>query len=66
MESDINALDHSCRELFLIIDITESLGQAVVLQIVDTTMNVSICEDNAGAFILAKTFPPQFTPLRKY
>ena len=58
MESYINALAHSCRELFPIIDITISLGKAVRLPIGDTTMNVSIHEDNAGALILAKTFPP--------
>ena len=29
-------------------------------------MNVSIHEDNAGALILAKTLPAQFTPRSKY
>ena len=29
-------------------------------------MNISIHEDNAGALILAKTLPPQFTPSSKY
>ena len=66
MESVINALDHICRELFLIIDITISLGQAVGMPIGDTTMNVSIHEDNAGALILAKALPPKFTPRIKY
>ena len=66
MESEINALAHSCRELFPIIDITKSLGQAVGLPIGDTKMNVSIHEDNVGALILAKTFPPKFTPRNKY
>ena len=42
MESEINALAHSCRELFPIIDIKKSLGQAVGLPIGDTTINVSI------------------------
>ena len=65
MESDINALAHSCRELFPIIDITKSLGQVVGLPIGDTTMNVSIHEDNSGYLVLAKTFPPQFTPRSK-
>ena len=32
----------------------------------DTTMNVSIHEDNSGSLVLAKTFPPQFTPRSKY
>ena len=29
-------------------------------------MNVSIHEDDAGALILANTFPPKFTPRSKY
>ena len=66
MEADIITLAHSCRELFPIIDITISLGQAFGLQIGDTTINVSIHEDNAGALILAQTLPPQFTPQSKY
>ena len=66
MESDIHALAHSCRELLPIIDITISLGKAVGMPIGDTKMNFSIHEDNAGALILAKTLPPQFTPRSKY
>ena len=66
MESEINSLAHSCKLLFLIIDITISLGQAVGLPIGDTTMNVSIHEDNSGALILSKALPPQFTPRSKY
>ena len=58
MESEINALDHSRRELLPIIDITKLIGQAVGLPIGDTKMNVSIHEDNSGALILEKTFPP--------
>ena len=65
-EAEINALAHSCRELSPIIDITISLGQAVGFPIGDTTLNVSIHEDNAGALILAQTLPPQFTPRSKY
>ena len=66
MESEINALAHSCRELFPIIDIKISLGKAVGMPIGDTTMNVYIHEDNAGALILDKTLPPQFTLRSKY
>ena len=65
MASEINALAHSCRELFQIIDITKPLGQAVGMTIGDTIINVSIHKDNAGEFILAKTLPPQFTPRNK-
>ena len=66
MESEINFLAHSCRELFPIIDINKSLSQAVGLPIGDTTINVSIHKDNAGELILAKTLTPQFTPCSKY
>ena len=59
-------MSHKCRELLLIINITISLGQAVGLPIGDTTMNISIHEDNAGALILAEVFPPKFTPRIKY
>lgn len=43
-----------------------SLGDAVGLPIGDTTLNVSVHEDNAGALVLAKTLPPAFTPRSKY
>ena len=66
MESEINALAHSCRELFPIIDITISLGKAVRLPIGNTTMIASIYEENVGGLILAKTLPPQFIPCSKY
>ena len=41
IESEINVLSHSFRELLPIIDITKSIGQAVELTICDTTMNVT-------------------------
>ena len=66
MEAEINALAHSCRELFPIIDMTKSLGKAIGMPTGETTINVSIHEDNAGALVLAKTLPPQFTPRSKY
>ena len=67
MEAEIIALAHSCRELFPIIDLVVALGKAVGLPTKDlTTMHVSIHEDNAGALILAKTVPPQFTPRSKH
>lgn len=66
MEAEIIALAHCCRELFPIIDITMSLGDAVGLPIGDTTLNVSVHEDNAGALVLAKALPPAFTPRSKY
>ena len=66
MEAEIIALAHSCRELFPIIDMTNSLGEAIGLPIRDTTMNVSIHEDNAGALVMARTLPPQFTSHSKF
>ena len=57
---------HSCRELFPIIDLTKSLGKAIGMPTGETTINISIHEDNAGALVLAKTLPPQFTPRSKY
>ena len=38
------------------------IGKAVGLPIVETTINFSSHEKNDGALILAKTFPPKFTP----
>ena len=46
MESEINDLAHSCRELFPNIGITKSLGQEVGLPIVDTIINISIHDNN--------------------
>ena len=56
MEAETIALAHCCRELFPIIDMTQSLGKAVGLSIGVPSMKVSVHEDNAGALILAKNF----------
>ncbi len=66
MEAKIISLAHSCCELFPIIDMTNSLSEAIGLSIGDTTMNVSINEDNAGALVLARTLPPQFMPRSRF
>jgi len=66
MEAEIVALAHSCRVLFPIMDMVLLLGTKVGLPLEETTMNVSIHEDNAGALILAETLPPQFTPRSKH
>ena len=66
MEAEIVALAHCCRELFPIMDMVAKLGPAVGLEVGQTTMNVSIHEDNAGALILAETLPPQYTPRSKH
>jgi hypothetical protein len=66
MEAEIIALAACCRELFPIIDMVTSLTSSVHLPIGETTMNLSVHEDNSGALVLAKTLPPQFTPRSKY
>ena len=65
-EAEIVALAQSCRELFPIMDMVSSMGDAVGIPSGGTTMNVSIHEDNAGALILAETLPPQHTPRSKH
>ncbi len=62
MEAKIIALSACCRELFPIIDMVCSLAVATNFPIGNTTMNVSIKENNLGAVVLAKTLPPQCTP----
>ena len=49
-------------DIFPVIDTNKSLGKVVELPISEKTINVTIHEKNARALILAKTFPPQFTP----
>jgi hypothetical protein len=66
MEAKSIALSACCRELFPIIDMVLSMAEATNLPVGDTTMNVSIHEDNSGALVLAQTLPPQFTPQSKY
>jgi hypothetical protein len=66
MEAKVIALAACCRELFPIIDMVESVTSSVNLTIGETTMQLSVHEDNSGALVLAKTLPPQFTPRSKY
>jgi hypothetical protein len=65
MEAIIIALAACCRWLFPIMDMVSSVTNSVKFPIGQTTMNVSVHEDNSG-LVLAKTLPPQFTPQRKY
>jgi len=65
-EAEIIALSACCRELFPIMDMVSSVTKSVKLPIGNTTMNVSIHEDNSGALVLAKILPPQFTHRSKY
>ena len=66
MKAEIISLAHSCYELFPIIDMTNSHGKATILPIGNTTTNVSIHKDNAGALMLVRTLSPQFTPRSKF
>lgn len=66
MEAEIVALAHSCRELFPIMDGVSIMGKAIGLPVGNTTIQVSIHEDNAGALVLAETSPPQFTSRSKH
>ena len=58
MEAKIIALSACCRDLFPIIDMVESVTRQVNLPIGETTMKLSVHEDNSGALVLAKTLPP--------
>ena len=64
MESEIISLDHWCRELFPIIYITVSFSEALYLPIIDTILKFYIREDNVGALVLEKIYPPKFTPFQ--
>ena len=66
MEAEVVAFTHSCRESFPVVEMVAELGPALGIPAGDTTMKVSIHEDNAGALILAQTLPPQFTPRSKH
>ena len=45
---------------------TKFLGKPVRLPIGETTINVSIHEENDGSLILENIFPTQLTPQSKY
>ncbi len=61
MEAEIVALAHSCCKLFLIMDGVSIMGKAIGLPGGNTTIQVLIHVDNAGALVLAKNLTPQFT-----
>jgi hypothetical protein len=66
MEAKIIALSVCCRNLFPFINMVESVTSSVKPPIRETTMKLSVHEDNSGALVLANTLPPQFTPRSKY
>lgn len=47
-------------------DIAESLSEAVRLPIGETTMKISIHDDNGGALVFSETIPSQFTTRSKH
>ncbi len=61
MEAEIIALAQSCCEQLPIVDGVGIMGKAIGLPVGNTTIQVSICKDNAGALNLAKTLLNQFT-----
>jgi hypothetical protein len=66
MEAEISALAHCCKELFPLIDLAKSLAAHFKLEPVESTMSVTIHEDNAAALILGNTLPPGYTPRSKF
>ena len=58
MEAEIVVLAHSCQELFLIMDMVSSIGPAIGLEVGDTSMNVSIHEENAEELVWTETQLP--------
>ena len=67
MEAEYVALSTSCRELVPIVDLEKELGAATKLPIKDdTSMHISIHEDNSGALVLGKLELPIMTPRSKH
>jgi hypothetical protein len=66
MEAEISALAHCMKELVGIMDLAKLFADHYGLEPVETKMNVTLHEDNAGALVLAKTIPPEFTPRSKF
>ncbi len=61
MEADPVALAHRCCKLLPILNGVSIIGKAIVLPAINTTMQVSIHNDHAGALVPAKTLLSQFT-----
>ena len=66
MEAEISALAHCMKELVGIMDLAKLFANYYGLEPVETKMNVTLHEDNAGALILANTLPPEYTPRSKF
>ncbi len=57
MEAEIINQTHSCHNLFSIVNGVSIMGKVIGLPVGNTTIQVLIHKDNAGAFILAKPLP---------
>ncbi len=67
MEAEYVALSTSCRDLFLLIDVTGEISKAFSIELMDTTqMHVKIHKDNVGALALGKLEPHHMTPCSKH
>ncbi len=61
IEAEIVVLAHGCCKPSPIMDGVSIMGKAIGLPVGNTTIQVLIHEDNAGALVLAESLPPQFT-----
>jgi hypothetical protein len=67
MEVEYVALSTSCKDLFLIIDITTKLCLALEIPLQKgVNLHVKIHEDNVGALTLRRLEPQQMTPCSKH
>ncbi|KAL7456632.1 hypothetical protein ACHAXS_000388 [Conticribra weissflogii] len=58
MEVNIISLAHRCHELFPIMDGISIMGKAIGLPVGNTTTQVSIHKETAGALVIAKSILP--------
>ena len=67
MEAEYVALSSSCRDLFPLIDVTQEICSALLLNPPDTAqMHIKIHEDNVGTLILGQLEPRHMTPRSKH
>jgi hypothetical protein len=67
MEAEYVALSSSCRDLFLLIDITQEICSALLLHPPGTAqMHIKIHEDNVGTLILGQLEIRRMTPRSKH
>ncbi len=67
MEAEYDAISTLCRDLFLLIELTNELCAALQVKIhTETQMHIKIHKDNIGALTLGKLEPQQMTPRSKH